>query len=236
MLPDVIMGTGGTLEILQQATSVVPIVFVNAADPIGAGYVASLARPGGNITGFTSVEYGTSGKWLELLKQLAPDVTRVGVVWTPSVAGGGQLGAIQGAAPSFGVEVTPIDGRDPAVIERGISAFARGPADGLIVMGGDAIAHRKLIIALAARYRMPAVYATRDFVPDGGLISYGPEQIGPYRQAAGYVDRILRGEKPADLPVQQPTKFETVINLKTADTLGLVVPPTVLVRADEVIE
>jgi putative ABC transport system substrate-binding protein len=235
--PDVIVANGSTLVALREATRTVPIVFVLVPDPVGAGYIASLARPGGNATGFTSAEYGISGKWLELLKQIAPRVMRVGVVRDANISGGAQYGAIQGAAPSFGVEVTPIDGRDPGTIERGVSGFVRGPNDGLIVtLAPTALVHRQTMIELAARYRLPAVYGIRTFVADGGLVSYGPEQIEPFRQAAGYVDRILRGEKPADLPVQMPTKYETVLNLKTARALGLTVPPTLLAIADEVIE
>ena len=235
--PDVIVAVGNTLVAVQEATRTVPIVAVLVPDPVGAGYIASLARPGGNATGFTSAEYGISGKWLELLKQIAPRVMRVGVVRDANISGGAQYGAIQGAAPSFGVEVTPIDGRDPGTIERGVSAFVRGPNDGLIVtLAPTALVHRQTMIELAARYRLPAVYGIRTFVADGGLVSYGPEQIEPFRQAAGYVDRILRGEKPADLPVQMPTKYETVLNLKTARALGLTVPPTLLAIADEVIE
>jgi putative ABC transport system substrate-binding protein len=216
----------------------VPIVFVNVADPVCAGFVDSLARPGGNITGFALYEYSMSGKFLELLKEIAPRVTRVAVLRDPAIAAGsGQLGVIQALAPSFGVELTPIGVRDAGEIERGISAFARGPNDGLIVTGSPlAVIHRELIIALAARRRLPAVYFYRFFVRKGGLISYGPDSIDPYRRAAGYVDRILKGEKPADLPVQAPTKYELVINLKTARALGLTVPLSLLARADEVIE
>ena len=232
--PDVIVATGGTLEALRQATTTVPIVFVLIIDPVGTGYVASLARPGGNMTGFASLDYGLGGKWLELLKQMAPNVRRAGVIRDTTFSGIGQWGALQAAAPLTGVELIPIEG---AAVDRGIAAFAQGPSGGLIVAASaQAAIHRKVIIALAAQYRLPAVYPLRTFVPDGGLISYGPEQIDPYRQAARYVDRILRGEKPADLPVQAPTKYELVINLKTAKTLGLSIPPTVYARADEVIE
>jgi putative ABC transport system substrate-binding protein len=234
LAPDVVVATGGTLDALRRATATVPIVFVLALDPVGTGYVASLARPGGNMTGFASLEFGISGKWLELLKQMAPNVTRVGVIRDATFGGIGQWGALQGAAPLFGVELIPIDG---AAVERGIEAFAQRPNGGLVVASSaQASTHRRLIIALAAQYRLPAVYPTRTFVPDGGLISYGPEQIDPFRQAAGYVDRILRGEKPADLPVQAPTKYELVANLKTAKSLGLTVPQSILLRADEVIE
>jgi putative ABC transport system substrate-binding protein len=234
--PDVMVAHGSTLVAVQEAARTVPIVFVLVTDPVGAGYIASLARPGGNATGFTSVEWGISGKSLELLKQIAPRVMRVGVVRDANIGGGAQYGAIQGAAPSFGVVVTPIDSRDPGTIERGVSSFVRGPNDGLIVTQTTAVVHRQTIIELAARYRLPAVYSIRTFVADGGLISYGPEQIEPFRQAAGYVDRILRGEKPADMPVQAPTKYETVVNLKTAKALGLTIPETLLATADEVIQ
>ena len=223
---------------LLQATRTVPIVFAQVADPVGAGFVDSLARPGGNATGFTLFEYGMSGKWLELLKEIAPRVTRAAVLRDPAIAAGiGQFGAIQAVAPSFGVEVSPVDVRDAGEIERAVAAFARCSNGGLIVTASAlAIVHRDLIIALAARHRLPAVYFARYFVTGGGLISYGPDFIDQYRRAAGYVDRILKGEKPADLPVQAPTKYELVINLKTAKALGLDVPPTLLARADEVIE
>jgi len=235
--PDVIVAAGNTLVAVQEATRTVPIVFVLVTDPVGAGYIASLARPGGNATGNTSVEWGISGKLLELLKQIAPRVMRVGVVREANIGGGAQYGAIQGAAPSFGVELTPIDGRDLGTIERGVSGFVRGPNEGLIFTHTTtALVHRQTIIELVARYRLPAVYPIRTYVADGGLISYGPEQIEPFRQAAGYVDRILRGEKPADLPVQFPTKYELVINLKTAKALGLTIPETLLATADEVIQ
>ena len=233
--PDVIVATGTTLEALRQATTTVPIVFVLVIDPVGTGYVASLARPGGNMTGFATLDYGFAGKWLELLKQMAPNVRRAGIIKDTTFSGIGQWGALQAAAPLIGgVELIPIDG---AAVDRGIAAFAQGPNGGLIVAASaQAAIHRKVIIALAAQYRLPAVYPIRTFVPDGGLISYGPEQIDPYRQAAGYVDRILKGEKPADLPVQAPTKYELVVNLKTAKALGLNIPPTVYARADEIIE
>ena len=239
LAPDLILATGSpTVAALQQATRSVPIVFVNVADPVGAGFVDGLARPGGNITGFALYEYSMSGKFLELLKEIAPRVTRVGVLRDPAIAAGsGQLGVIQALAPSFGVELTPIGVRETGEIERGISAIAHGPNGGVIVTGSPlAVIHRELIIALAARHRLPAVYFYRFFVREGGLISYGPDSIDPYRRAAGYVDRILKGEKPADLPVQAPTKFELAINVKTAKTLGLDVPPALLARADEVIE
>ena len=239
LAPDLILATGSpTVAALQQATRSVPIVFVNVADPVGAGFVDGLARPGGNITGFALYEYSMSGKFLELLKEIAPRVTRVAVLRDPAIAAGsGQLGVIQALAPSFGVELTPIGVREPGEIERGISAIAHGPNGGVIVTGSPlAVIHRELIIALAARHRLPAVYFYRFFVREGGLISYGPDSIDPYRRAAGYVDRILKGEKPADLPVQAPTKYELAINLKTAKALGLDVPTTLLARADEVIE
>ena len=223
---------------LLQATRTVPIVFVNVPDPVGAGFVESLARPGGNATGFTTFEYGMSGKWLELLKQIAPRVTRAAVIRDSAIAAGiGQFGAIQAVAPSLGVDVSPIDVRDAGEIERAITAFARGPNGGLIVTASAlTVVHRDLIITLAARHQLPAVYSYRCSSTSGGLISYGPDIIDQYRRAAGYVDRILKGEKPADLPVQAPTKYELVINLKTAKALGLDVPPTLLARADEVIE
>jgi putative tryptophan/tyrosine transport system substrate-binding protein len=239
LAPDVILANGSVaVGPLLQATRAVPIVFVNAADPVGAGYVDSLARPGGNATGFLLFEYSISGKWLELLKQIAPGVTRAGVIRDPAIPSGiGQFGAIQTAAPSFGVEVILINVRDPGEIERAITAFARSSNGGLIVTGSPlAIVHRDLIITLAARHKLPAVYYERFFAAGGGLISYGPNIVDQYRQAAGYVDRILKGAKPADLPVQAPTKYELVINRKTAKALGLTVPPTLLATANEVIE
>jgi putative tryptophan/tyrosine transport system substrate-binding protein len=237
--PDVILTVGSaTAGPLLQATRTVPIVFVQAPDPVGAGFVDSLARPGGNATGFTLFEYGISGKWLELLKEIAPRVTRVAVLRDPAIAAGtGQLGAIQSAAPSFGVELSPLGVRDPGEIERAITAFARSSNGGLIVTVSTlAGVHRDLIVTLAARYKLPAVYYARYIVAGGGLISYGPDFIDQHRRAAGYVDRILKGEQPADLPVQTPTKYELAINLKTARALGLDVPPSILARADEVIE
>jgi len=241
LAPDVIVATGSpVVEPLRQATRSVPIIFLQITDPVGAGLVASLARPGGNITGFTNYEYSMSGKWLELLKEAAPRLTRLAVLREAgSVSGIGQLAAIQAMAPSLAVEVRPADVRDADEIERGISEFARGSHGdrGLIVTAsGLAIIHRQLIIALAARHMLPAIYSLRLYVPDGGLIAYGADTIDPYRRAAAYVDRILKGEKPADLPVQAPTKYELAINLRTAKTLGLEVPPTLLARADEVIE
>jgi putative ABC transport system substrate-binding protein len=239
LAPDVILASGGSvMGALLQATRTVPIVFTLTVDPVGAGYVASLVRPGGNATGFTSYEYSLSGKWLELLKEIAPGTTRAAVLRDPTIPQGiGLFGAIQAVAPSFGVEVSPIDVGDAPEIERGVTAFARSANGGLIVSGsGLAAAHRNLIITLAARHRLPTVYFQRFFVTSGGLISYGPDPIDPHRRAADYVDRILKGEKPADLPVQAPTKYVLAINLKTAKALGLDVPPSLLARADEVIE
>src|SRR5215831_11240026 len=240
LAPDVIVATAGSIVgALQQASRSVPIVFVTTIDPVGSGFVASLARPGGNATGFTSYEFSMSGKLLELLKEIAPRVTRVAIIRDPFVpAGSAGFAAIQTVAPSFGVELTPVGLRDSDEIERGIAAFARGSNDGLIMVGppSSAQVHRDLIIALAARHRLPAVYSSTFFVRSGGLISYGLDAVDQYRRAAGYVDRILKGEKPADLPVQAPTKYELVINLNTAKALGLDVPPTLLTRADEVIE
>jgi putative tryptophan/tyrosine transport system substrate-binding protein len=236
--PDVILaGIGATIPMLQEASRTVPIVFAQGLDPVGAGFVASLARPGGNVTGFTQMDYGLAAKWLELLKEIAPKVTRVGVVRELGVAGIGQWAAIGVAASSLGVEPSPIGLREAGEIERAVVAFAREPNGGLIVVVSAAsFAHRALIVTLAARHRLPAVYFNRSFVAGGGLISYGANMIGQYRQAAGYVDRILKGTKPADLPVQNPTRYEMAINLKTAKALGIAVPPMVLVRADEVIE
>jgi putative ABC transport system substrate-binding protein len=237
LAPDAILAGGNpALAALQQATRALPIVFANVNDPVGNGLVTSLARPGGNATGFMSVEFGLSAKFLELLKQIAPAVTRVAVLRNPA-SGIGQLGALQAAAPSFGVELTPIGDRNAEEIERGITVFARGATDGLITTSaGQTQALRDLIIALAARHRLPAVYPFRRFVADGGLISFGTDQAESYRRAAGYVDRILRGEKPSDLPVQAPVKYELAINRKTAKVLGLVIPPSMLAIADEVIE
>src|SRR5712671_2681260 len=230
--------SGATMPSLLQATRTVPIVFVQVPDPVGAGFVESLARPGGNATGFTNYEYGMSGKWLELLKEIAPRVTRAAVLRDPAVASGiGQFGAVQAVAPSLGVELSPVDVRDVGEIERAVAAFARGQNGGLIVTGSAlATRHRDLIITLAARHKLPAVYSGRWFVADGGLLSYGPDYVDQFRRAAAYVDRILKGEKPVDLPVQAPTKYQLVINLKTARALGITVPATLLARADEVIE
>ena len=239
LAPDVILSTGSpTAAALQRATRTVPIVFVTVVDPVGSGFVDSLARPGGNITGFTLFEYSISGKWLELLKEIAPGVSRAAVMRDPTLAaGGGQLGAIQAVAPLLGMEATPVNVRDIGEIERAITNFAQSSNGGLIVTGSTLAAfHRDLIIKLAAKYKLPAVYFARYFVRDGGLISYGPDFLDQYRRAAGYVDRILKGAKPADLPVQNPTKYELVINLKTAKALGLNVPPTLLATADETIE
>jgi putative ABC transport system substrate-binding protein len=239
LAPEVILvNTGVNTGILLEATRTVPVVFVTAIDPVGAGLVESLAHPGGNATGFASFEFGLGAKWLELLKEIAPGLTRVAVLRDPSVpAGSAPFGAVQGAAPSFGVEVIPIDTRNIDELERAITVFAQRPNGGLILVApAFAIRSRDLIIALAARHRLPAIFPARFFVDAGGLISYGPDISDQYRLAAGYVDRILRGEKPADLPVQASTKYETVVNLKTAKALGLVVPPAMLARADEVIE
>jgi putative ABC transport system substrate-binding protein len=239
LTPDVILANGtSTLGPLLQASRTIPIVFVQVTDPVGSGYVESLAKPGGNATGFSTSEYGVRGKWLEVLKQIAPSVTRAGVVRNPAVpSGSGQFGAIQAVAPYLRMEVTPIDVRDPAEMERTVAAFAGSPNGGLIIAAsGAAVVHRSLIIALAARHKLPTVYWQRHFVEAGGLVSYGDNGTDQYRRAAEYVDRILKGEKPSDLPVQAPTKFQTVINLKTAKALGLEIPPTILARADEVIE
>jgi ABC-type uncharacterized transport system substrate-binding protein len=239
LAPDAIQATGSaTVGPLLQATRTVPIVFVSVPDPVGAGFVNSLARPGGNATGFLVFEYSLSGKWLELLKQIAPDVTRAAILRDPAISAGlGQFGAIQAMASSLGVEVSAVNVRDPSEIERDIMAFARSPNGGLIVTASAmANFHRALLANLAARHKLPAVYSARHFVTHGGLLSYGPDRIDPYRRAAVYVDRILKGERPADLPVQAPTKYELVVNLKTAKALGLTVPDALLARADEVIE
>ena len=237
--PDVILAHGASsVAALLQVTRTVPIVFATAVDPVGAGIVDSLARPGGNATGFSGLEYGLSGKWLELLKDIAPEMTRAAVLRDPANPGGPALfGIVQAVAPSLRVEVIPINMRDAGEIERSVTAFAQSSIGGLIVTPNPfAFAHRDLIITLAARHKLPAIYFDRAFVAAGGLISYGPDFLDQYRRAAGYVDRILKGEKPADLPVQAPTKYEMVINLKTAKALGLEVPQSLLSRADEVIE
>jgi putative ABC transport system substrate-binding protein len=239
LAPDVILAHGAsTVAPLLQATRTVPIVFPIAGDPVGAGFVESLARPGGNATGFMTVEYSISGKWLELLKEVAPGVTRVAVL-RDSTQGSGtsQFAAIQAVAPSLRVEVNPVNMRDAGEIERGVAAFARSSNGGLIVTSGaGAQLHRKLMVTLAARHKLPAVYAERTWVAAGGLVSYGTDQVDQYRRGAGYVDRVLKGEKPTDLPVQAPTKYELVVNLKAAKAIGLAVPASVLARADEVIE
>jgi putative tryptophan/tyrosine transport system substrate-binding protein len=239
LAPDVILAhAAATVGPLLQVTRSVPIVFPAVVDPVGAGFVDSLARPGGNATGFMNFEYSLAGKWLELLKQIAPGVTRVAVLRDPATPSGpGQFGAIQSVAPALRVEVSPVNMRDAPEIESAIGAFARSGDGGLIVTAtGFAALHRDLIVTLAARHKLPAVYFLRPFVTAGGLISYGPDQVDQYRRAAGYVDRILKGEKPADLPVQAPSSYETVLNLKTAKALGLTVPPTLIARVDEVIE
>ena len=239
LAPDVILASGGTVVgALLEASRTTPIVFTLTVDPVGAGFVASLARPGGNVTGFTGYEYGLGTKWLELLKEIAPRVTRAAVLRDPAISSGtGQFGAIQSVASSLGVELTPVNVREPSEIDRVLAAFARSANSGLIVVtSGLAFVHRELIITLAARYTLPAVYYRRYFVASGGLLSYGYDLIDMNRRAAQYVDRILKGEKPSDLPVQAPTKYELAINLKTAKALGLTVPPALLARADEVIE
>ena len=238
LAPDVILANGNVVEQVLQATRTVPIVFVIVPDPVGAGYVDSLSRPGGNATGFIQFEYNLTAKWPELLKEIAPGVTRAAVLRDSALpAGIGQFAVVQYVAPSVGVEVSPVSVRDTAEIERAVTAFARQPNGGLIVTASAlAAVHRDLIISLAVRHKLPAVYSQRLFLAGGGLISYGPDFFDQYRRAAGYVDRILKGEKPADLPVQAPTKYELAINLKTAKALGLTVPPTLLARADEVIE
>jgi putative tryptophan/tyrosine transport system substrate-binding protein len=237
--PDVTLASATpSIVALERASRTVPIVFVAVADPVSAGFAESLARPGGNMTGFSIFEYGMSGKWLELLKEIVPRVTRVAVIRDQSLTSGtAQFAAVQSVAPSFGVELSPVGVRDAGEIERGVAGFARAPNGGVIVTGSPLTAvHRDLIIALAARHRLPAVYGFRFFATAGGLISYGPDIVDQYRRAAGYVDRILKGEKPGDLPVQAPTKYELVINLKTAKALGLEIPSSVLARANEVIE
>ena len=238
LAPDVIFSLGNlTVVSLQQATRTIPIVFMNVTDPVGAGFVESMAHPGGNITGFLNFEYSISGKWAELLKQIAPNVTRALVFRDPTSASGiGQFAAVRSVAQSLGVELTPVNVRDTDEIERAVAAFARSRNGGVIVTSGGTAAHRKLIISLAARHKLPSVYPYRYYAVDGGLITYGPNTHDPARRAAGYVDRILKGEKPADMPVQAPTKYELVINLKTAKALGLTIPQSLLATADEVIE
>jgi putative tryptophan/tyrosine transport system substrate-binding protein len=237
--PDVMLASGGSVVgPLLQATRTVPIVFTQTPDPIGAGFVDSLARPGGNTTGFSIFDYNIAGKWLELLKQITPGVTRVAVVRDPATPQGiGQFSAVHAVAPSLGLDVSPINASEPSEVERAITTFAHTPNSGLIVTGSNfAITHRELIIKLASQHKLPTVYPIRFFAAAGGLISYGPDPIDPHRRAAGYIDRILRGEKPADLPVQAPTKYELVINLKTAKAIGLTISPSILARADVVIE
>jgi putative ABC transport system substrate-binding protein len=239
LAPDVIFATGTAAMLpLLQATRTLPIVFVQVADPVGAGYIDSLARPGGNATGFVQFEYSLSGKWVELLKQIAPSMTRVAVLRDPAITSGiGQFAVIQSVAPSFGVDTTAINVRDAHEIERAVATFARAANGGLILTASAlAVVHGKLIIALAAQHKLPAVYYRRSYVASGGLASYGPSPLDHFRLAAGYVDRILRGKKPADMPVQAPTKYELVINLKTAKALGLEIPPALLARANELIE
>jgi putative tryptophan/tyrosine transport system substrate-binding protein len=239
LTPDVILATASqTVAALQAVTQTVPIVFAHAVDPVGAGFVDNLARPGGNATGFVLFEYGMGAKWLELLKEIAPNVTRVAVLRDPTIAAGiGQFGAIQSVAPSLGLELTAVNVRDPGEIERAISAFARSSNGGLIVTAAPlAMAHRDLIVTLAARHKLCAIHNLRSYVTTGGLISYGTDVYDLYRRAAGYIDRVLKGEKPADLPVQAPTKFEMAINMKSAKALGITMPASLLTRADEVIE
>ena len=237
LAPDVIFSIGSLpAASLQQATRTIPIVFMNVTDPVGAGLVESMAHPGGNLTGFSNFEYSISGKWAELLKQIAPNVTRALVFRVTSAAGIGQFAAIRSVAQSIGVELTPGNVADTDEIERAMAAFARSANGGVIVTTGGTAAHRKLIISLAARHKLPSVYPYRYYAVDGGLISYGPNTHDPVRRAAGYVDRILKGEKPADMPVQAPTKYELIVNLKTAKALGLTIPQSLLATADEVIE
>ena len=238
LAPDVILTSGSSLVApMMQATRTIPIVFVQVIDPVGSGFVESLARPGGNITGFTQFEYSLAAKWVELLKQIAPQVSRAAVIRDPRLGYGiGQFAVVQAIAPSLGMEVSAINAPDVSEIERGIAAFARSPNGGLVVTTGGTGFHRNEIIALAAKHRLPAVYPYSYFVRSGGLISYGPDTIDQYRRAADYIDRIFKGEKPANLPVQTPTKYNLAINLKTAQSLGLAVPHAMLTRADEVIE
>jgi putative ABC transport system substrate-binding protein len=239
LAPEVIFAAGGTsLGALLRVTRTLPIVFAIVPDPVGSGFVDSLARPGGNATGFMQFEYNLSGKWLELLKQIAPSMTRAAVLWDPAIAPGiGQFAVIQAVAPSLGVEVSPINVRDPAEIERAIGAFARSSNGGLIVTASAlAVVHRDTIVSVAARHKLPAIYFQRQFVTGGGLISYGSDWVDQHRRAATYVDRILKGDKPADLPVQAPTEYELIINLKRAKAIAVTIPPTLLTRAAEIIE
>jgi putative ABC transport system substrate-binding protein len=238
LAPDVIFTIGSVaVAQLQQATRTIPIVFVNAPDPVGAGFVQSMAHPGGNITGFSNFEYSMSGKWAELLKQIAPNVSRALVLRDPtSAAGIGQFAAVRSVAQSLGIELTPVNVRDTDEIEQSVGSFARSGSGGMIVTSGGTGAHRELIIGLASRYKLPSVYPYRYYAVDGGLVTYGPNTLDPVRRAAGYVDRILNGEKPAGMPVQAPTKYELIVNLKTAKTLGLTLPQSLLATADEVIE
>ena len=239
LAPDAILATGTpVVEALRAATRTVPIVFVTVIDPVGAGFVESLARPGGNSTGFTLFEYGMSGKWVEFLKEIAPRVKRAAVLRDSAIGSGtGQLAAIQAIAPSFGLELIPVGVQDVGEMERAITAFARQPHGSLIVTASTlALVHREAIVALAAKHMLPAIYGDRTFITIGGLLSYGPNRVDPYRRAAAYVDRILKGENPADLPIQAPTKYELVVSLKTARMLGITVSPSLLARADEIIE
>ena len=238
LAPDVILASASpAVMAIQQTAYGGPVVFVVVSDPVGGGFVDNLARPGRNVTGFTQFEYGLSAKWLELLKEFVPRVSRVAVIRNPAIAAGpGQLGALQAVAPSLGVELRPVDVRNASELERALNSFVRSGGDGLIATGGGIAVQRKLIVTLAARYRLPTIYPYRYFVADGGLMSYGPDLVDQYRQAADYVNRVLQGEKPAALPVQASTKHRLIINLKTAKALGLEVPPTLLARADEVIE
>jgi putative tryptophan/tyrosine transport system substrate-binding protein len=238
LAPDAILAAGSGVPALKQATRTVPIVFTIVPDPVGLGFVDSLARPRGNITGFLAFEYGISGKWLEVLKEIAPGVTRAAVIRDSAIASGvGQFAAVASMGPALGVDIVPVNVSPPSEMEEALAAFARSANGGMVVTGSaSAVMHRDLIIKLAAQHRLPAVYYEHSFVAAGGLISYGPDFVDQYRRAAGYVDRILKGEKPADLPVQAPTKYELVINLKTAKALGLTVPDTLLARADEAIE
>jgi ABC-type uncharacterized transport system substrate-binding protein len=238
LAPDVIVTVGSaTISPVQQASGTIPIVFVNLADPVGAGIVQSLARPGGNATGFTNFEYSMSGKWVELLKQIVPQMTRMAVLRDPATAAGiGQFSAVQSVAQSLGIELTPLNTRDVTEIERGIAVFARLGKGGLIITSSGTAFRRDLFIGLASRHKLPAIYPFRYYAEDGGLMTYGPDPHYLIRRAVSYVDRILKGEKPADMPVQTPTKYDLIINLKTAKALGLTIPSSLLARANEVIE